>query len=51
MQLTFAQEDGNFASAPQVGLYASSFTHGWRLFFVGAVSGDADIDLGSRRAT
>jgi hypothetical protein len=46
MQLTFAQEDGNFAYAPQFGVYASSLTQGWRLYFVGSVSGSADIALG-----
>lgn len=46
MQLTFAQVLSNFAGTPQFGLYASSFTHDWRLYFQGAVSGFADIDLG-----
>jgi len=46
MELAFAQEDGNFAGAPQVGVYASSLTQGWRLYFVGSVSGSADISLG-----
>jgi hypothetical protein len=46
MQLTFAQVGANFAYAPQVGIYASSLTQGWRLYFLGAVSGDADINLG-----
>ncbi len=45
MQLTFAQAGaGNFAGIPQAGIYASSFTGGWRLFSQGAVF--ADIDLG-----
>jgi hypothetical protein len=46
MQLTFAQKAINFAVTPQVGIYASSFNQGWRLFFIGADSGSADIDLG-----
>ena len=46
MQLTFAQVLTNFAGTPQFGLYASSSTHGWRLYFQGAASGFADIDLG-----
>lgn len=46
MQLTFAQVGDNFAYAPQVGIYASSLTQGWRLYFLGAASGSADIDLG-----
>jgi hypothetical protein len=46
MQLTFAQKAINFSVTPQVGLYASSFNQGWRLFFIGADSGSADIDLG-----
>jgi hypothetical protein len=46
MQLTFAQEGANFASAPQTGIYASSLTQGWRLYFLGAATGSADIDLG-----
>lgn len=46
MQLTFAQTGENFASAPQVGIYASSLTQGWRLYFFGTASGSADIDLG-----
>ena len=46
MQLTFAQKGANFAYAPQFGLYASSFTQDWRLYFLGAATGSADIDLG-----
>lgn len=46
MQLTFAQEGVNFAYAPQFGLYASSLTQDWRLYFDGAATGSADIDLG-----
>ncbi len=46
MQLTFAQVLSNFEGTPQFGLYASSFTQGWRLYFQGAAGGFADIDLG-----
>ena len=46
MQLTFAQVGVNFAVAPEFGLYASSLTQDWRLYFLGAASGYADIDLG-----
>jgi len=48
MQLTFAQLSDNLYIAPQVGIYASSFTESWRLFLIpggGGVTG-ADIDLG-----
>jgi hypothetical protein len=46
MQLTFAQVGVNFAYAPEFGLYASSLTQDWRLYFTGAATGYADIDLG-----
>jgi hypothetical protein len=48
MQLTFAQAGvDNFAFTPQAGIYASSFTGGWRLFVIPAASGPGvDLDLG-----
>jgi len=45
MQLTFAKKQSNFEGTPQAGVYASSLTHGWRLFVV-SKSMFADIDLG-----
>ncbi len=46
IQLTFAQAGvDNFAFTPQSGIYASSFTGGWRLF-VTSSGPSADIDLG-----
>jgi len=45
MQLTFAEVSArNFAFTNQAGIYASSFTQGWRLFLIGGPG--ADIDLG-----
>ena len=48
MQLTFAQTGvANFSVAPQAGLYASSLTHTWRFFLIGANGGPLDdFDLG-----
>jgi hypothetical protein len=48
MQLTFAQSGvANFSVAPQAGLYASSLTHTWRFFLIGANGGPLDdFDLG-----
>ena len=48
MQLTFAQTGvTNFSVAPQAGLYASSLTHTWRFFLIGANGGPLDdFDLG-----
>lgn len=48
MQLTFARVGvANFASTPQAGLYASSLTHSWRFFLIGANGGpNDDFDLG-----
>jgi PEP-CTERM motif len=46
MQLTFAQAGvDNFCCTPQSGIYASSYTGGWRLF-VTSSGPIADIDLG-----
>ena len=37
----------NFSVAPQAGLYASSLTHSWRFFLIGANGGPLDdFDLG-----
>lgn len=48
MQLTFAQVGvSNFSTTPQAGLYASSLTHTWRFFLIGANGGPLDdVDLG-----
>jgi hypothetical protein len=47
MQLTFAQLSSNLYTAPQVGIYASTFTETWRLFLIPSDGGiGADIDLG-----
>ena len=48
MQLTFAQAGvENFAYAPQVGVYASSLTQGWRIYLISSNGGPiVDIDLG-----
>jgi len=46
MQVTFGQNGvDNWAFTPQAGIYASSFTGGWRLYVI-ATSTFADIDLG-----
>jgi hypothetical protein len=46
MELTFAKAGvANFATTPQVGIYASSLTGGWRLFLI-ASGTSADIALG-----
>jgi len=45
MQLTFGQNGvDNWAYTPQLGIYASSLTRGWRLFS-GTASSSVDIDL------
>lgn len=48
MQLTFAQAGvENFSIAPQVGVYASSLTQGWRIYLISSNGGPiVDIDLG-----
>jgi PEP-CTERM motif len=47
MQLTFAQLGTNLYTAPQVGIYASTFTETWRLFLIPSDGNNgADIDLG-----
>lgn len=48
MQITFAQAGvNNFDTTPQAGVYASSFTRGWRLFLISSNGGPGlDLDLG-----
>lgn len=47
MQLTFAQQQSNYYSTPQAGVYASSQTQGWRLFLIDStLTAFADQDLG-----
>ncbi|MBC7779151.1 MAG: hypothetical protein H7125_03505, partial [Proteobacteria bacterium] len=48
MQLTFARAGvQNFSSTPQVGVYASSLTQGWRLYLIANSGGPIDdFDLG-----
>lgn len=45
-QLTFANARDNFYITPQAGIYASSFTQGWRLFLIGESGTGVDLDLG-----
>jgi len=45
MQLSFAKLQTNFAFTPQVGIYASSLTRGWRLFANSPISLDTSLGV------
>jgi PEP-CTERM motif len=48
MELAFAEvTSGTFAGTPQVAVYASSFTQGWRFYAAGAGGPAAEVDLGA----